>query len=349
MTSTPGDLLLRRVLGILLVGLLATVLIGSAVGHLPGPGLLPSVRDTLALFGTNPARATTHGALGCGLLLFGFVLAYYQTRSFYQWVRGVRRLRKRDIWGSCLHLGVLTVLVGALLDSLLGYHGTLLLREGEGAGHVFQSGDRPLSLPFQVRLEKVELKYRQGSDIATTFQARLQLFGRGFRLAEVEVGLNDPVGVLGWSFIVNDYHEHEVTHAAVALYAESGRVLRRWSLGREDLAHGRALTDASARDLAFLGLLADQEPPALRFVLRAESGGGREVVLTRRQQALFEDGGTRRLVVEELGRVTSLGLTLALEPGRPFLAFGGGMLGLGLLAMLFLRRSRSSWNSELST
>lgn len=110
------------------------------------------------------------------------------------------------IWGPYLtHLSVLVILIGAVMGSIIGFHGYMIIPEGQYADSCYleRSGERRV-LGFRIELRDFRIEHDEHHN-PTGYKSYLVVYDKGRPVAEKVIDVNDPLSYKGISFFQADY------------------------------------------------------------------------------------------------------------------------------------------------
>lgn len=110
----------------------------------------------------------------------------------------------RGLGVSLTHMALILLIISGFMQYLMREEGRIVLREGESASEVILNDKSKSQLPFEVKLEKFEMKNWQGTDVAKSYSSSLS-FSRGDKKISALVKMNSPVSVGGWTFYQHSY------------------------------------------------------------------------------------------------------------------------------------------------
>ncbi|SHK56283.1 cytochrome c biogenesis protein ResB [Thermocrinis minervae] len=138
-----------------------------------------------------------------------------------------------------VHIGLLVIMAGALVDALFGVRGSLVVAEGSSSNSlVIPSKGKTLDLPFRVELEKFHIvtyeeeAQRQGKkvdprikDNIASFESRIRIIDGGRVVKEGLVAVNHPITYKGYRIYQATYGlTGEVGRAKLAVF--DSKILR---------------------------------------------------------------------------------------------------------------------------
>jgi cytochrome c biogenesis protein len=104
-----------------------------------------------------------------------------------------------------VHLSVLVILLGALLGSVLGFKGTMLINEGDASSEVSLSdGHQTVKLPFQVRCDAFEAAFYD-TGAPKEYRSDLTILEQGKETLKQSIRVNDPLTYKGVTLYQSTY------------------------------------------------------------------------------------------------------------------------------------------------
>lgn len=116
----------------------------------------------------------------------------------------IRKGVPKKLFTLGLHLGLITILAGALVTYLFGQSGTIHLREGEESALVEQEDGNAWNteLPFHIRLEAFSIDYHPGSQMPSDYQSDITFLPEG---TPAHISMNHIAKYSGYRFYQADY------------------------------------------------------------------------------------------------------------------------------------------------
>jgi len=115
------------------------------------------------------------------------------------------RGRYRRLGPHVVHVGLLVILVGALIGSLLGFRGTINIPEGESSAKVFIEGGRLSLLNFEIQCKSFTVEFYPNSRRPKRFASHLVIIENGRISADKIIEVNDPLSYKGLTFYQAGY------------------------------------------------------------------------------------------------------------------------------------------------
>ena len=136
-----------------------------------------------------------------------------------------------------VHLSVLTILIGALIGSLLGFQAYVNIPSGERINTVhLRNGKKPLNLGFEVRCNKFTVDFYE-SGAPKEYRSELSFIVNGKEMEKSSLRVNHPVKFKGVTFYQSSYGSipgnkarlkiayHTGTHKTITIEAKAGDLL----------------------------------------------------------------------------------------------------------------------------
>ena len=153
----------------------------------PKQEVVSQVEQTLKTSGWKPSQGEREG----GTLLFA---------QKTPWVRfGV----------YIVHLSILVIFAGAIIGTLYGSKGSLMLREKAQASHFFKHGSSErVPLGFDVRCDNFSLTYYDTGS-PKEFRSELVVLENGQEVLSKSIVVNDPLDYKGYTFYQSSYQAYD--------------------------------------------------------------------------------------------------------------------------------------------
>ncbi len=129
---------------------------------------------------------------------------------------------KWSYWGLYgLHASILIVLLGAVIGSMTGFKGNLMLHEGEASDHVIdrKSGE-PQPLGFQIRCDKFTVSFYD-TGAPKEFRSDVTILENGQEKLKAPLRVNSPVNYKGITFYQASYQP--IPEAELTLTTPDGK------------------------------------------------------------------------------------------------------------------------------
>jgi len=149
--------------------------------------VVQQVEQTLKSTGWKPSQGEREG----GILLFA---------QKTPWVRfGV----------YVVHLSILVIFAGAIIGTLFGSKGSIMIREKSSAPHFYKWGDNtPQPLGFEVRCDRFTLTYYD-TGAPKEFRSDLVVIDGGQEVLKKSIVVNDPLDYKGYTFYQSSYQAYD--------------------------------------------------------------------------------------------------------------------------------------------
>ena len=132
---------------------------------------------------------------------------------------------KWSYWGLYgLHASILIVLVGAVIGSLTGFKGNLMLPEGEAADHVLdRKSGQPQPLGFSIRCDKFTVSFYD-TGAPKEFRSDVTILENGKEILKTPLRVNAPLTYKGITFYQASYQP--MPEAQIRLISPDGKETR---------------------------------------------------------------------------------------------------------------------------
>lgn len=147
-----------------------------------------------------------------------------------------------------VHISILLIFLGAIIGSVLGFKGSVMIREGGSAKQIYlyDANNTPMPLDFEVRCDRFELElYDTGAP--KEFTSDLVVIQDGKEVLSKSIEVNDPLQFGGLTFYQSSYQpledgyaveiENETTKVSKKFFVSPGKQVK-W--GAEGLTFGIA-------------------------------------------------------------------------------------------------------------
>ncbi|MDH5297395.1 MAG: cytochrome c biogenesis protein ResB [Desulfobulbaceae bacterium] len=232
-----------------------------------------------------------------------------------------------------VHLSVLLIFAGAIIGSVYGYKGSVMIPEGEASGFVYEFGtNRPIDMGFQVRCDRFDVSFYD-TGAPKEFRSALTVVKDGKDVLSKSIVVNDPLDYEGLTFYQASYEPY---NQLVVQLANDG------SKAKETfLLSPREETPWAAEGVSF-GIIniEGSDRSGYRYKVWFSDGKSEPVTFwaTADQAAKVElPSATYSL---SLKRRFATGLQVAKDPGVWYVYAGCTAMLLGLLVAFFLSHQR---------
>ncbi|MDF1578682.1 MAG: cytochrome c biogenesis protein ResB [Desulfobulbales bacterium] len=237
-----------------------------------------------------------------------------------------------------VHLSILVIFIGAIIGSLLGFKGSVMIREGGSAKQIYlyDAGNTPVPLDFEVRCDRFELQ-RYDTGTPKAYISDLVVIDGGQEILKKTITVNDPLKYKGLTFYQSSYQPLDDAYA-IEIENQTTAASKKFYMGR--------------------GSAVEWKEEGLKFRITDRMGPYGMGVY--RHKLLFNDNSQKPVefwaeegkmyIVErpEADYIFSLrplfftGLQVAKDPGVWWVYIGCGMMLLGLYVAFFLSH-RKVW------
>lgn len=110
----------------------------------------------------------------------------------------------------CVHLSILVIFIGAIIGSLFGYKGSVMIPEGTFTDKIykFDAKNTPIPLDFKMRCDRFSLTYYD-SGAPKEFRSDLVIIDDGKETFSKSIIVNDPMSYAGLTFYQSSYQAME--------------------------------------------------------------------------------------------------------------------------------------------
>jgi cytochrome c biogenesis protein len=249
-----------------------------------------------------------------------------------------------------VHAGVLVIIAGAIIGSLLGFSATMNIAEGETADSVAlngRKGERPLD--FAVRLDRFYLDFYENG-MPKTYRSDLTFLKNGTAAFQGSVLVNHPLVFEGLRFYQASYGTAGGGEASLGIHHGGRQTVRKVRMGdRFQLPGGKAEVEILRVEENLM-----QMGAAVKISIPAEKGDIQFWVfqhigeIERHNPGLLKmmpqfDPGRYRPYLFSLAGVESRyysGLQVTRDPGAPLVAAGAVFMMAGFMVVFFIPHRR---------
>ena len=108
-----------------------------------------------------------------------------------------------------VHLSILVIFVGAIVGSLLGFKGTVMIPEMDGTSKVFASGSaEPIDLGFEIRCDSFDIEFYENG-MPKEYRSRLTVREDGRDVRQEDIEVNKPLSYKGITFYQSSYEGYK--------------------------------------------------------------------------------------------------------------------------------------------
>ena len=278
----------------------------------PKQEVVSQVEQTLKTSGWKPSQGEREG----GTLLFA---------QKTPWVRfGV----------YIVHLSILVIFAGAIIGTLFGSKGSLMIREGGQSSFYFERGsDERVPLGFDLRVDDFSLTYYETGS-PKEYRSELAVIENGKEVLQKSIVVNDPLNYKGYTFYQASYQAVEEYWITLQNQNTGARKIFQARSGQELKWQEAGIT------LGIVNLLQPDQWGRYRLKIWFSDGKG--------EPSVFWLDGETVVSVERLDgpyafkseQVFATGLQVAKDPGVWPVYIGCILMLLGLFVAFFLSHKR---------
>lgn len=104
------------------------------------------------------------------------------------------------------HLSILIIFIGAMIGTASGYKAFVNIPEGSSTDKVWpRGGNKPIDLGFEVRCDRFEVQFYQGTQRPKEFISDLVVLDKGKEVEKKTIQVNDPLTYKGITFYQSSY------------------------------------------------------------------------------------------------------------------------------------------------
>ncbi len=235
-----------------------------------------------------------------------------------------------------VHVSILVIFIGAIIGSIFGFKGSVMIREGGSAKEIYlhDANNTKIPLGFEVRCDRFELQ-RYNTGAPKEFISDLVVIENGEEVREKTIEVNDPLKYRGLTFYQSSYQpledayaikiENQKTEASKKFYIGPGSAVewkeeglkfgitnRMGPYGMGEYRHKIWFNDTSQKPIEFW----------------TEEG---KMVIVERPEADY---------LFSLRPLYYTGLQVAKDPGVWWVYIGCGIMLLGLYVAFFLSHKK---------
>ena len=233
-----------------------------------------------------------------------------------------------------VHLSILVIFVGAIIGTLFGAKGSLMLREKGTSQHFFSFSDgKPEQLGFAIRVNDFSLTYYD-TGAPKEFRSELTVIDGGQEVLHKSIVVNDPLNYKGYTFYQSSYQGHE----------DYWVTIQNRNTGEQKMFQARPGVEIKWPEagitLGIVNLLQPDQWGRYRLKIWFSDGKGEPSVfwLDGKTEVSVERPGTIYAFKSE--QVFSTGLQVAKDPGVWPVYIGFLAMLLGLIIAFFLSHKR---------
>jgi cytochrome c biogenesis protein len=295
-------------------------------------GALTVVERALSRFGFKPERVTENGATG--------IYAEKQRFSLFA--------------VYLVHLSLLCIFAGYIVDGIVGYRGNISVPEGQALGQITlrdnRGGESKKALPFLIRCDGAgEETYADGSP--KKWWSKLVLIENGKEVAAKTIVVNDPFVYQGIRIYQSSMGQSStpktLTFAATAAAGGDPVMVEVPLNGKAALADGESLSvlrwvpDYYVQDNEVFNKSDDPENPAVQLGLTNSKGETKKLWIlyskldsTKGQDAPYE------FALKNATWAKFTGLEVSHQPGQFGVWIGVVLMAIGLVIAFYTQHSR---------
>lgn len=246
-----------------------------------------------------------------------------------------------------VHLSLLIIFSGAIVDSIWGYRAFVTLGEGHATNQVALLGnDQPQKLPFTIRCEKAGMeKYPDGTP--KRYWTKLTVLENGRETLRKEIEVNEPLTYKGIRFFQASYGQSgEVSSIQVKAVRKDGKAApqsftlrpnQSVSLDKETAVRlVNFLPDFVIQGNQVMSRSDELNNPGIELGVKTASGEAPVWLFPKYPDFKHPDASPYEFSVEDIQMGYFSGLQVAKQPGQTAIWFGCILLALGLgLALYF--------------
>lgn len=126
-----------------------------------------------------------------------------------------------------VHFGIVVVLAGALIESLLGFGGFVNIPEGGGTDRIqLRNSNATLPLGFEIRCDDFNISYYD-SGAPKEYRSRLTILENGRSVLEKDIIVNDPLHYKGINFFQASYGPMPPKNLELSfMHKRTGKIVR---------------------------------------------------------------------------------------------------------------------------
>lgn len=265
-----------------------------------------------------------------------------------------------------VHLSLLTIFAGAIVDSIWGYRAFVTLGEGHATNQVALLGtEQPQNLPFTIRCEKAGMeRYPDGTP--KRYWTRVTVLENGRETLRKEIEVNEPLTYRGIRFFQSSYGQSgEVSTIQLRAVRKDGpgspesftlRPNQPISLSDGTTVRlANFLPDFVIQGNQVISRSEELNNPGIQLAVKTNSAEVPVWLFPKYPEFKHPDSSPYEFSVEDIQMGYYTGLQVARQPGQAAIWFGCILLAMGLgLALYFahvrywaLIRTRADGSGEL--
>ena len=232
-----------------------------------------------------------------------------------------------------VHLSILVIFAGAIIGTLFGSKGSIMLREGGQTSYYFNRASERVPFGFDLRCDNFSLTYYDTGS-PKEYRSELTVLENGQEMLQKSIVVNDPLDYKGYTFYQSSYQAVD----------EYWITLQNQNTGARKIFSARAGQELKWQEAGItLGIVNMMQPDRWgRYRLKIWFSDGKG------EPSVFWLGGEKVVTVERLDapytfkseQVFATGLQIAKDPGVWTVYIGCILMLLGLFVAFFLSHKR---------
>jgi cytochrome c biogenesis protein len=243
-----------------------------------------------------------------------------------------------------VHLSLLLILVGGIVDAVWGYRGYMMLKLDQNSNQIDLRNGQMKSLPFTIRCDGAgQENYPDGSP--RRWWSKLAVIENGSEVARKEIAVNDPLTHRGIRFFQSGYGSSGEISEIHLLARHKGDTSHAHEIALRPGGSAELDNQATVRMLAFVPDLVivggrietrSNQPnnPAIQLQVESKSGTEKVWLFPRYPALAHPDNAPYSFEFVDLKMGYFTGLQVSYEPGQ-WAVWGGCLLMAAGLAMAF--------------
>ena len=283
------------------------------------------------------ALAALKSALGAGYTVREF--SHEQSTALY-----AERQALSHFMVYVIHLGLVVIILGGLVTSLLGFEGAIQIPEGQTRDRAFAqaaSDETGRPLGFSLKLERFRFE-RFANGMPKTYASTLTVIEGSRPLFTRTIEVNTPLNHGGYNFYQSSYSEA----APIRLSSADGKDVRELALAEGEVTE---LTLGGQRVLLRLDSYVDMgraRRASLSYELGNERQGRLNLSAKPEDDALSQADQPLRAAFSKEGPAYVTGILVSSDPGVWLVWLGSGIFMIGLYLTFYSAHRRISLSRQ---
>jgi len=232
-----------------------------------------------------------------------------------------------------VHASILVIFVGAIIGSILGFKGSVMLPETKTTDKAYAFGtNSPIDLGFEVRCDRFNIEFYDNG-MPKSYRSQLVILENGKVVKEKAIVVNDPLSYKGITFYQSSYEPYPeflitITNKKTGL-SETAIIpyQQQRNLEKNDLRFGIINAEAQGQSVSRMKIwLSDDKGEPSLFWLN----DGEQVTVERAQNSFTVSAK----------QMYATGLQVAKDPGVWTVYTGCALMIIGLIVAFFMSHQR---------